>query len=211
MKEHQTPHKVFLRSAENGKGRFKDFPSKKSNKITNKSLNAAFTSVSEDSVDLSPISEISDANRNEDVTNFLLEEPSSVTLLPSDMTPKNIAGTTGIGSTNCFSACELDSSKFASVEAEIAVNFLRNVKHEVLNSVNDGPQYRKLMDGIIEYVIHDLHSYTTLPEEKDHLANVISMKNQMLFLCTLVWIIGVSVVLFFTSDVHSPYSGPMPT
>ena len=101
MKEHQTSHKVFARSTENRHGRFKDFPSKKSNKahynsskfishsfffrflhlysifrvpfilfrqITDKSLNAAFASLSEDSVDLSPISEISFANHNEDVT-----------------------------------------------------------------------------------------------------------------------------------------------
>lgn len=35
--------------------------------FTNKSLNAAFSSVSEDSADLSPISEISDANPQDDV------------------------------------------------------------------------------------------------------------------------------------------------
>jgi len=32
MKGHQTPHKVFARSAENHHARTKDFPSKKSNK-----------------------------------------------------------------------------------------------------------------------------------------------------------------------------------
>ena len=36
--------------------------------ITKKCLNATFTSISEDSVDFSPISEISDANHNQDVT-----------------------------------------------------------------------------------------------------------------------------------------------
>ncbi|KAJ1420440.1 hypothetical protein SESBI_14353 [Sesbania bispinosa] len=157
MKEYQTPHK-----------------------ITNKSLNAEFTSVSEDSVDLSPISEISFANRNEDVTT-LLEEPSSVTLLPSEVTPsKMITDTKGISSSNCFGAYELDSSNFASVEAEIAVNFLRNVKPEVLNLVNAAPQYRKLMDGIIEYVIqlHDLHANTLL-EDRDHFAQVLSAKKSI--------------------------------
>ncbi|KAK7329575.1 hypothetical protein VNO77_23745 [Canavalia gladiata] len=202
MKEHQTPQKI------------------------------TFTSVSEDSVDLSPISGISDANRNEDVTAFctvwigeastvsndlymfqtFFEEPSSVTtLLPSDMTPKNITDITGIGSTNCFGSFDLDSSKFASVEEEIAVNFLRNVKHEVLNSINKAPRYRKLMDVIIEYVIHDFHSGTTLLEEKDHFAHVLSMKNHMLLLCTFIWIVGVLVVLFFTTDVRSPYIAPLPT
>ncbi|XP_061350405.1 protein SINE3 [Gastrolobium bilobum] len=211
MKENQTPNKVFARSADNRNGRFKDFPSKKSIKIANKSLNAAFTSVSEDSVDLSPISEISDVNRSEDVTSFLLEEPTSLDLLPSYITPpKKISDTTGISSTNCFGTNELDSSKFASVEAEIAVNFLRNVKPELLNSVNAAPQYRKLMDEIIEYVIQDFHT-NTLPEEGDNFAQVLSEKNRMLFLCIFIWIVGVSVVIFFTSDIHTTYCGPMPT
>ncbi|TKY72484.1 hypothetical protein E2542_SST01225 [Spatholobus suberectus] len=178
-------------------------------KITDKSLNAAFASVSEDFVDLSPISEISDANRNEDVTTFLLEEPSSLTWVPSDLTPKKITDTVEISSTNCIGADELDSAKFTSVEAEIAVNFLKNVKTEVLNSVDDAPQCRKLMDGIIEYVIHDLQTYY-LPAERDHIAHSLSMKKR-LFLCTFISVIGVSVVFFFTSDTRSPYSGPMPT
>ncbi|KAK7303669.1 hypothetical protein RJT34_14582 [Clitoria ternatea] len=221
MKEHQTPHKVFARSAENRNGRF---PSKKSNKaqfsfrvpfllshqITNKSLNAAFTSVSEDSEDLSPISH---ANRNEDVTTFWLEDPSVVTMLPSEITPKTVTTSTdtkGISSTNCIGACELNSPKSSSVEAEITVNFLRNVKPEVLNSVNAASHYRKLMDELIEYVIHDLNSYT-LPEETGRFAKVLSVKKRMLFICTFVWVILVSFVLFFTSDVHSHYSGPRPT
>ncbi|KAG4381395.1 hypothetical protein AAZX31_15G133300 [Glycine max] len=203
MKEHQTSHKVFARSTENRHGRFKDFPSKKSNKITDKSLNAAFASLSEDSVDLSPISEISFANHNEDVTNFLLEEPSSVTLVPSDLSPKKITDATEIiGSANSICNDELDSSRFNSVEAEITVNFLRNVK---------APQFRReLMDGIIEYVISDLQTYT-LPEERDQFAHLLSMKSRMLFLCTFIWVIGVSVLLFFTLDARGPYRGPTPT
>ncbi|KAL2603824.1 hypothetical protein AAZV13_09G032700 [Glycine max] len=209
MKEHQTPHKVFARSTENRHGRFKDFPSKKSNKITGNNLNAAFASVSEDSVDLSPISEISYANHGEDVTTFLLEEPSSVTLVPSDLTPKEITDATGIiSSTNSISTDKFDSSKFNSVEAEITVNFLRNVKTDVLNAA---PQCRReLMDGIIEYVISDLQTYT-LPEERDQFAHLLSMKNRMLFLCTFIWVIGVSVLLFFTSYTRGPYRGPTPT
>ncbi|KAH1041309.1 hypothetical protein GYH30_023915 [Glycine max] len=211
MKEHQTPHKVFARSTENRHGRFKDFPSKKSNKITGNNLNAAFASVSEDSVDLSPISEISYANHSEDVTfqTFLLEEPSSVTLVSSDLTPKEITDATGIiSSTNSISTDKFDSSKFNSVEAEITVNFLRNVKTDVLNAA---PQCRReLMDGIIEYVISDLQTYT-LPEERDQFAHLLSMKNRMLFLCTFIWAIGVSVLLFFTSYTRGPYRGPTPT
>lgn len=134
---------------------------------------------------------------------FLLEEPSSVTLVPSDLSPKKITDATEIiGSANSICNDELDSSRFNSVEAEITVNFLRNVK---------APQFRReLMDGIIEYVISDLQTYT-LPEERDQFAHLLSMKNRMLFLCTFIWAIGVSVLLFFTSYTRGPYRGPTPT
>ena len=63
---------------------------------------------------------------------FLLEEPSSVTLVSSDLTPKEITDATGIiSSTNSISTDKFDSSKFNSVEAEITVNFLRNVKTDL--------------------------------------------------------------------------------
>ncbi|KAL9320537.1 hypothetical protein ACSQ67_012376 [Phaseolus vulgaris] len=180
--------------------------------ITDKSLNTAFASVSEDSVDLSLFSEISDANRNEDLTTFFLEEPSSMTLLPSDLTPKKLTDSTGvISATNCIGVDEINTSKFNSVEAEITVNFLRNVKNEILNSVNAAPQRRiELMDRIIEYIVSDLQTYTQ-PEERDQFAHLISMKNRMLFLCIFIWVIAVSVVLFFTSDTRSPYRGSTPT
>ncbi|KAJ1407542.1 Pyrophosphate-energised proton pump [Sesbania bispinosa] len=68
------------------------------------------------------------------------EGEAQIQRLPSKVTHfEMITATTEISSTNCFGACKLDSSNFASVEAEIAVNFFRNVKPEVLNSVNDAP------------------------------------------------------------------------
>ncbi|KAK7412874.1 hypothetical protein VNO78_04580 [Psophocarpus tetragonolobus] len=213
MKEHQTPLKEFVRYADNRHGRVKDFPSKKSNKVIDKSLNAAFASVSDDFSDSSPISEISYANRNEDITNFLLEEPSSLTLLSSDLTPKKTSDTTGvvISSTDCIGADKIDSSKFNSVEAEITVNFLRNAKTEIFNSVDAAPlRRRELMDGIIEYVVQNLQ-INTLPKETDQFTHVLSMKNRMLFLCTFIWVIGVSTVLFFTLDTRNLYKGPTPT
>ena len=136
-----------------------------------------------------------------------------MTLLPSDETPEKITDTTGICSSDCFGACELHRCKFVSLEAEIAVNFLRNAKPDILNSVNaSAPQYRKLMDEIIEYVVqsHDVHA-DTLPEDRDLFEQVLSAKNQMLLLFVFIWIIGVALVIFFTSDSRSPYHGPMPT
>ncbi|XP_057430966.1 protein SINE3 [Lotus japonicus] len=201
MKEIQTPHKLPPRSAENRHGRSKDFPHKKSNnKIPNKSLNAAFTSVSQDFTDSSPVSEISYANCNEDATIDLLEESSSVILLRSDETPKKITDTTEISSSN-------------SMEVEIAVNFLRNAKPDLVNSVNAASQYRKLMDEIIEYAIqsHDLHTGYTLSEDRDYLAQLLSAKNGLLFLFVFIWIIGIAIAIFFAVHSHGRYRGPMPT
>lgn len=151
---------------------------------------------------------LTDSNGLHLIQTFLLEETSSVTLLPSDIAPsQKTTDVTGISSTNCLGACELDGSKFASVEAEIVVNFLRNIKPEVLNSVHAVPQYRKLMDEIIEYVIQDLCTNTP-PLDRDHFDKVLSAKNRMLFLCFFIWIIGISFMLFSNSDVQS---GPAPT
>lgn len=139
----------------------------------------------------------------------LLEEASSANLLRSDMTPSiRITEETGSTSNNCFGACELDSSKFASMEAEIAVNFLRKAQSEVLNSFSAAPQYGKLMDEILNFVMEELK---TLPEERDRIAQEVSTKNRMLFLCFLLWIVGVSAVIFFTSDINCSFSGPLPT
>lgn len=141
----------------------------------------------------------------------MLEKPSSVTLLPSDITPsKEITDMTRISSANCFGANQLGSSELPSMEVEFVVNFLRNVKPKVLNSVSAAPQYKKLVDEIIEYIIQDFHT-DTLPEERDHLAQILPAKKQMLFLGFFIWIIGVSVVIFFNSDMYRPYRGPMPT
>ncbi|XP_073220923.1 uncharacterized protein [Cicer arietinum] len=206
MKENQTPQKLTARSAENRIGRLKDFPSKKnkSNKISNKCLNESFASLSEESVDLSPISDITHTNFNEDVTTFLLEESSSVTLLqPDTLQSEKITDTTENSSSNCFDICEF--TKFACVEDEIAMNFLKNVKpNEILtSSVNAAPQYRKITDEIIQYVTDDLNS-DTLPVERCHRCSqlqVRSRKNRFLSLCVFICFIGVLVVILFTPDV----------
>lgn len=62
MKANRTSHKLPALSTENHNGK-----SKKLQKFMRKNLILYFSSVSEDSVDLSPISEISDANHNDDV------------------------------------------------------------------------------------------------------------------------------------------------
>ncbi|KAK7363460.1 hypothetical protein VNO77_05604 [Canavalia gladiata] len=209
MKENQTPKKTYARSSEKRNRRLKDSP--KFNTITHKCLNAAFTSVSEDSVDLSPIYEISCADRSEDVTISLLEETLPKTLLPSNTMPsKKISEEAGTGSAKCLDVYELDNAEFTSTAAEIAAISLRNAKPEVFNSYNVAPQYKKLMDEIIKYVQED-HYRNTVPEDFDCFHQVLSAKNRMLFLCFCIWIIGVLAILFFTSAIQCPPSGPLPS
>ncbi|TKY54259.1 hypothetical protein E2542_SST18665 [Spatholobus suberectus] len=177
--------------------------------ITNKCLNAALTSISEASVDSSPISEISCANRSEEVTISSLEEALPETLLPSDVTPsKKIAEEEGIGSAKCFNAYELDSAMFTSTELEIAAIDLSNAKPKVLNSHDAASQYKKLMDEITKYVLEDLYM-NTVPKDLDWSYQGLYAKNRMVFLCFCIWIIGVLAIFFFASD--SPYCGALPT
>ncbi|KAF7837701.1 protein SINE3 [Senna tora] len=179
-------------------------------------MNAASSSVSEDASqilkvpeDFIPISEILDADDDGEITETLLEDASSVNFLRSDVIPPvKITDGTGSCAVNCFGDTELDSSKFASVEADIAVKFLRKTQSEVLNSVSAAPQYRELIDEVINFVMKE---HNMLPEERDRVAQVVSIKNQIVFLCFLLWIIGVSAVIFFTSDTHRSFSGALPT
>ncbi|XP_027368711.1 protein SINE3-like [Abrus precatorius] len=208
MKENQTPQKTYARSSEKRNRRLR--PSPNFNKTTNKCLNAAFTSVSEDFVDFSPVCEISCADRNEDDTISLLEEASPKALIPSDISPSKKNTDTEeakIDSIDCLNAYELDTF----MEAEIAaISLIKDAKPEVFNSCNAAPQYRKLMDEITKYVIEDPYR-KTVPEDFDRVYQVLSAKNRMLFLRFCIWIIGVLAIIFFTSDIHCPYSGPFPS
>ncbi|KAK4265919.1 hypothetical protein QN277_026906 [Acacia crassicarpa] len=209
MKESAKP----VRSTENVNRRSKD-SSNKLNKITRKSLNAAFISVSEDApkdLEISTeISEISHVDGDGELTEAWIEQVSSVNSLRSDMTPsENITDGNEKSLVNCLGPSELDSPyKFASVEAEIAESFLRKAQSEVFNSLSASPQYRKVMNEIINFVLEELH---TVPEERDRIAEVVSAKNRIMFIFLLLWIMGVSAVIFLTSDSHCSFGGPLPT
>ncbi|KAI4334994.1 hypothetical protein L6164_013684 [Bauhinia variegata] len=192
--------------------------------ITKKALNATFEDSSEtsrESLDFSAISEISDANHKDDFAkvtdclssnpkSFSLEDASSETLLSSDLAPssKDTTGKSSNTSVNRFDAYVLYASAANSDEAEIAVNFLRKAQSEILNSANAAPQYQKLLNEMMKIVIQEL---CTLPKERDHSAELLSRKKQVLFLSLLIWIIGVSLVIFFISDVSRAFKGPLPT
>lgn len=206
---------VRSNSMENAIRRSKD-SSNKSNKITKKSLNAAFISVSEvaseaskDSESSTPISEISHADGDGEITETWIEQESSASLLPSDLTPSEMT-TEGSekGLLSCLSDSELDGPTLAFVEAEIAEKFLRKAQSEVFNSLSAAPQYRKLMNEIINLVLQELHA---VPEERDRIAEIVSAKNRIVFLSFLLWITGVLAVIFLTSDSHCSFGGPLPT
>jgi len=114
----------------------------------------------------------------------------------------------GVVSRNRFGSNVLDASAITSVEAEIVVAFLKKAQTEILSSADAPTHYHKILDQLINVVIQAL---STLPEERDKVAEVLSMKKQVLFFCFLMWIIGVLVVFFFFSDDHRAFRGPLPT
>lgn len=130
----------------------------------------------------------------------MLEEPSSVTILPSDIaSSENITDTKGISSTDSFRFCDLEDFNFTSEETEIALNFLNNAD----------PQYRKIMNEIVQNVISYINS-NTVQDETNRSAQVLSAKNLLLFLGVFfIWFIGIVVVVYFTSE--DAYYGPLPT
>ncbi|RDX62349.1 hypothetical protein CR513_59331, partial [Mucuna pruriens] len=220
MKESQMPSKTYARSSEKRNRRLKDSPnfdkahhnSYSIFHIINKCLNAALASISEAHEDSSPISEISYANRSEDDNISSLEEALPKILLPSYMMQsKKMTEEEGIGSAKCFDAYELECAMSTSTKSEIAAIDLINAKpNKDFNSHNVAPQYRKLMDEITKYVVEDLYM-NTVPEDYDRSYHVLSAKNGMVFLYFCIWIMVVLAIFFFTSNIHCPPRGPLPT
>jgi hypothetical protein len=129
----------------------------------------------------------------------LLEESASVTSLQ----PQKIIYTTENSSSDCFDACVFEMNKFTGVED--TMNFLKHFKADsIVTSDNAGLQYKKLRDEIIEYVLQDLNHNVLLPLDISHTqsqSQVVSWKKPFLFICVVIWFIGVLAMLFFTPDV----------
>ncbi|GMY38658.1 protein SINE3 [Fagus crenata] len=198
MKEHQTPELANRRS--------KDSSSKKLQKITKKSLNAVFTSVSDESskesVELSSISEISDSNHTGEIAqSFSMEmspdfSASSESLLPSDLTPSSTVTT------------ENNEPEKLPLEVEIVVDFLKRSRSQILNSVEVDSQSKKLLDALLRIIVDEFYAHQ--PEKTDRIAELISMKTKIVLLSFLVWII-VMAMTFFSSRVQNSFVGPLPT
>ncbi|KAL7220837.1 hypothetical protein ACSBR2_013683 [Camellia fascicularis] len=231
MKEHQlqTPKKEHQHSNIRRSKAISEH-SKKPRRISQKCLNSVFTSVSEDLIEFSSISEISEDNQlresaevNPNFTsqlNSFIASPNQVistsleTFSPSDLTPLSSTITVGkdevvdVSESHCRSAESKKSVDIVSVEAEVVVNHLKQAQIQVMNSTNADLQSKKLLNALIEVVIEE---FNALPEEKDRLSELVSTKTRVVFTIFLLWIIAVSMFLHFSSRGKSSFSEPPPT
>ncbi|CAL5395788.1 unnamed protein product [Camellia sinensis] len=187
--------------------------SKKPHRISQKCLNSVFTSVSEDLVEFSSISEISEDNQlRESAESFIASlnqviSPSLETFLSSTITvDKDEVVDVSVG--HCRSAKSKKSVDIVSVEAEVVVNHLKQARIQVMNSTSADLQSKKLLNALIEVVIEE---FNALPEEKDRLSQLVSMKTRVVFMIFLLWIVAVSMFLHFSSRGQSSFSEPPPT
>ncbi|XP_035539672.1 protein SINE3 [Juglans regia] len=221
MKEHPTPRKEQARSSELLDRRTKDFSSKKIRKIAKKSLNSAFTSLSEDVTespkepeDLFSVSEIADTDHFREISeSFLMAaspalSASSESLFASDHTPSSTVTAEMDEPGHQYGTFESGGSKISYVEVETAINFLKRSRSRVLKSAGTDPRSKRIMDALIEIVIGEFYPH---PEEKDHIGELILMKIQIVLLCFFLWILAVAVAFFFGSAVQNSFRGPLPT
>ncbi|KAL6188458.1 hypothetical protein ACLB2K_039851 [Fragaria x ananassa] len=215
MREFQTPHKDHARPPPKLSARV----SKKT--VPKKSLNSAFSSISEDlqvqhSVDSTPfsvISEIDKVNRDADITESLMALPdpplsaSTETSFTSDLSPSSESTISSHASWS-VAKCENDGSKFGSIGAEVVAIFLKQARTQVLNSTGVDAKSKKLLDALVEIVTEDFH---TAPEERDLIAELLSAKAKILVVCSLLWILAMAVYMVFSSGAQSTFPGPLPT
>lgn len=221
MKEHQfqTPKKEHQHSNIRRSKSISEH-SKKPHRISQKCLNCVFTSVSEDLIEFSSISEISEDNQLRESAESFIASPNQVistslkTFSPSDLTPLSSTITVDkdavvdVSESHCRSAESKKSVDIVSVEAEVVVNHLKQAQIQVMNSTNADLQSKKLLNALIEVVIEE---FNALPEEKDRLSELVSMKTRVVFTIFLLWIVAVSMFLHFSSRGQSSFSEPPPT
>ncbi|KAJ6322236.1 hypothetical protein OIU77_012165 [Salix suchowensis] len=226
MKAYQTPSKREHYSGTSSDRIGKDPQLKKPLKNAKKSLNGSFIlatqgvspEINKEPSDLSPVSEISDADQcsqTEPISVLALNPVvSASTEIPSlpDITPNpNIMSTfddSGSISTDCYGLNKQCSSQIGQVEgleADIVVNLLKQARIEVSKA---DVQSKKLLDALIKVVIDEFY---TLAEEKDSTNCFVSMKGLVVCLCVLIWSFAVSMFLLFDLRLGSSGGGPLPT
>ncbi|KAF5950809.1 hypothetical protein HYC85_012802, partial [Camellia sinensis] len=132
----------------------------------------------------------------------------------SDLTPLSSTITVDkdevvyVSVSHCRSAESKTSADIVSVEAEVVVNHLKQARIQVMNSTNADLQSKKLLNALIEVVIEE---FNALPEEKDRLSELVSMKTRVVFMIFLVWVVAVLMFLHFSSRGQSSFSELPPT
>lgn len=226
MKAYQTPSKKEHYSRTSSDRICKDSLLKKPLKNAKKSLDGAFISATQgvspeiikESSDLSPVSEISDANHCSQTAsisvlalNPVVSASTEISSLP-DMTPNSntitITDDLGSISTDCYGVNKQCSSKIGQVEgleADIVVNLLKQARIEVSKA---DVQSKKLLDALIKVVIDEFYNLTG---EKDLTNCFVSMKGRVVCLCFLIWSFAVYGFLLFDLGLGSSGGGPPPT
>ncbi|KAK9288221.1 hypothetical protein L1049_016670 [Liquidambar formosana] len=229
MKDHQTPQKEQQRRSSEIANRRSKEPSLKSiseqakrpHKITKKSLNAEFTSVSEDifsettkeSLGFSPVSEVSDGiqfTESFEASSNPSLSASSESFALSDLTPSSkITTDKDEGEEVSVEHYGLGvSDGMKALEVEVLVDHLRQSRFQVLNSPDLDLRYQKLLDALIQIVIEEFYG---LPEERDRFSELLSLKLCIVFLCFSLWMICVWVAFFCGSGGQSSFKEPPPT
>ncbi|KAJ6888983.1 protein SINE3 [Populus alba x Populus x berolinensis] len=224
MKEYQTPLKELSRSSSSSARKFKESQLKKPQRIAKKSLNGVFSSAAEvvspeinyELSDFAPVPDIFDANhcgqtaQNSESPLNPAPWASTDTSSVSDLTPTSEISTItdGPGSVEKYGLGKLCGSKIGPVEgleADVAVKLLKEARVGVSNS---DVRSKKVLDALTKAVMDE---YYTLPEEKDWMTDLVSMKGRIVCLCFLIWSFVVSTMFLFGSGLGGSAGGPLPT
>ncbi|KAH9683879.1 hypothetical protein KPL71_027833 [Citrus sinensis] len=212
MKDFQTPQKEQSRPSDVPNRRSKETPLKKSQKILQKSLNAAFKTASEDSSPEKFLKELPDLPTvSENFLNPSLSgSPEPLNL--SDLTPSSTISVNKSDvkdlSVDCHQFIVSNCATIGSVEADVLANLLREARLQVLNSADVNTKNKKLLDTLIKIAVDD---FFAIPQERDGVVELVSMKHRIVFACFVVCILAVSVILFFNSEPQRAFIGPPPT
>ncbi|KAJ0006724.1 hypothetical protein Pint_30211 [Pistacia integerrima] len=107
-----------------------------------------------------------------------------------------------------FALASLEPLDVISLEAEVVANLLKQAQNQVSNSNDIEARSKRLLDALVKIIVEELY---TVPEEKDRFNELVLAKIRIVLLLFLIWIIVMSVVLFFNSGAGGSFSGSLPT
>ncbi|XP_022959316.1 uncharacterized protein LOC111460327 isoform X2 [Cucurbita moschata] len=146
--------------------------------------------------DFSSISVVSDVNQIPDIDRSFLHDVNPAlsaccgsSLIP-DLSPSSVVtfdnGQLDKVPVNFSGSNDLDETGAGSVGAEIAVSSLSRALTQVLQSTDVDHQAKKLIDASIRIIVDD---FLAIPQDRDHIFQIISAKNQVLSISLFLWII----------------------